>query len=160
MVFVAITCATSFIIRTGFRSLEKISWISWLGVAGIVFAIWITAIGCLAQDRPVAAPPGPIDLDIRVFPKSIFPQIMSALSNQLFALGGPGTFFSISAEMRKPELFTRSLICGQTFIVLTNIAIPSIIYGKIGQYLASPALGSAGDLIKRSHMVLHCRVWW
>lgn len=149
MVFVGITCAASFIIGTGFRSLEKVSWISWVGVAGIIFAIWITAIGCLAQDRPFAAPPGPVDMDIRVFSKSTVPKVLSALSSQLFALGGPGTFFSISAEMKKPELFTRSLLCGQTFIVLTNIAISSIIYGKIGQYLASPALGSAGPLIEK-----------
>ncbi|KNG84342.1 hypothetical protein ANOM_009503 [Aspergillus nomiae NRRL 13137] len=74
---------------------------------------------------------------------------MAAVSNQLFTLGASGTFFSVSAEMKRPELFTRSLLCGQSFIVITNIAVSSIIYGKIGQYLASPALGSAGTLIKK-----------
>ncbi|KAL4863518.1 transmembrane amino acid transporter protein-domain-containing protein [Aspergillus spectabilis] len=149
MVFVAVTCAAAFVIGTGFRSLEKVAWTSWIEVAGIVFTIWITAIGVLTQPRPAAAPSGPIDLDIQVLPRPTFSQAMAAVSSQLFALGASGTFFSVSAEMRKPEQFTRSLICGQSFIVLTNIAISSIIYGKIGQYLASPALGSAGPLIKK-----------
>ena len=74
---------------------------------------------------------------------------MSAIANQLFAVGGSGTFFTISAEMKHPHLFTRSLLCGQSFIILTNIVIASIVYGKVGQYIASPALGSAGPLIKK-----------
>ncbi|PLB42660.1 transmembrane amino acid transporter protein-domain-containing protein [Aspergillus candidus] len=153
MVFVAVACAAAFVVGTAFRSLEKVAWISWVGVAGIVVAIWIAAIGCLAGgERPVAAPPasaGPIDLDIRVWPRATFPQAMAAVSSQLFALGASGTFFSVAAEMEKPELFTRSLVCGQSFIIVTNLAISSIIYGKVGQYLASPALGSAGPLIKK-----------
>jgi amino acid permease len=149
MAFVAVACAAAFIFGTGFRSLEKVAWISWIGVAGIVFAIWITAIACLARDRPAGAPPGPINLDIRVLPQASFTEAMSAISTQLFALGASGTFFSVAAEMKEPEKFTRSLIYGQSFIVLTNIAIASIMYGKIGQYLVSPALGSAGDLIKK-----------
>jgi amino acid permease len=149
MAFVAVACAAAFIFGTGFRSLEKVAWISWIGVAGIVFAIWITAIACLTKDRPAGAPPGPINLDIRVLPHASFTEAMSAISTQLFALGASGTFFSVAAEMKEPEKFTRSLIYGQSFIVLTNIAIASIMYGKIGQYLVSPALGSAGDLIKK-----------
>ncbi|KNG80183.1 hypothetical protein ANOM_011424, partial [Aspergillus nomiae NRRL 13137] len=35
MVFVGVTCAGAFVIGTGFRSLEKVSWLSWIGVAGI-----------------------------------------------------------------------------------------------------------------------------
>lgn len=150
MIFVAVTCASALVLGTGFRSLEKVSWLSWIGVAGIVVAIWITAIACLTQSRPAAAPStGPINLDIRVFPNARFSEAMAAVSSQLFTLGASGTFFSVSAEMKRPELFTRSLICGQSFIVITNIAISSIMYGKIGQYLASPALGSAGSLIKK-----------
>lgn len=150
MIFVAVTCAGAFVIGTGFRSLEKVSWLSWIGVAGVVFAIWITAIACLANSQPATAPlTGPINLGIRVFPNATFSEAMAAISNQLFTLGASGTFFSVSAEMKRPELFSRSLMCGQSFIVITNIAISSIIYGKIGQYLASPALGSAGPLIKK-----------
>ena len=149
MLFVGVTCAGALVIGTGFRSLEKVSWLSWVGVTGIVVAIWITAIACLTQDRPQAAPPGSIDKDIRVFPNSSFSEAMAAVSSQLFTVGASGTFFSVAAEMKKPELFTRSLIAGQGFIVIINIAIAAIVYGKVGQYIASPALGSAGLLIKK-----------
>ncbi|KAK4866831.1 hypothetical protein LT330_007994 [Penicillium expansum] len=149
MAFLAVACGSAFIVGTGFRSLEKVAWISWIGVAGIIFAIWITAIACLARDRPAGAPPGPFNLDIRVLPKANFTQAMAAVSTQLFALGASGTFFSVAAEMKEPHKFTRALLCGQSFIVITNIAISSIMYGKIGQYLVSPALGSAGVLIKK-----------
>jgi amino acid permease len=150
MVFLAVTCLVALVIGTGFRSLEKVSWISWVGVAGIIISVWITAIACLTQDRPAAAPStGPIDRDIRALPQTTFPKAMAAIANQLFAVGGSGTFFTISAEMKHPHLFTRSLLCGQSVIILTNIAIASIVYGKVGQYIASPALGSAGPLIKK-----------
>ena len=148
-VFVVVSSAVAFVIGTGFRSLERVAWLSWVGVAGIVIAIWVTTIACLAQDRPAAAPPGPVDLDIRILPHSTFAQAMAAISNQLFAVGASGTFFSVAAEMRHPDKFTRALLVGQSFMVLTCIAIDSIVYGKIGQYLASPALGSAGPLIKK-----------
>ncbi|KAJ5376131.1 hypothetical protein N7509_013017 [Penicillium cosmopolitanum] len=151
-VFVAVACAAAFIFGTSFRSLERVSWLSWVGVAGIIIAIWVTAIACLAQDHPAAAPLNshvPLDLEIRVFPRTNFSQAMGAVSSQLFAVGASGTFFSVSAEMKRPELFTRALICGQSFIVATCIIIASIVYGKVGQYLSSPALGSAGPLIKK-----------
>lgn len=119
-------------------------------MAGIIVAIWITAIACLTQDRPAVAPAdGSIDLDIRVLPQTTFLKAMGAISTQLFAVGGSGTFFTFAAEMKHPRLFTRSLLCGQTFIVATNIVIGSMVYGKVGQYIASPALGSAGPLIKK-----------
>ncbi|KAJ5349936.1 hypothetical protein N7541_007663 [Penicillium brevicompactum] len=150
MIFLAVACALAFVFGTGFRSLQKVAWLSWVGVAGIIFAIWITAIACLARARPAAAPPGPVNLDTRVVnSKASFTGVMSAISTQLFALGASGTFFSVAAEMKEPEKFTRSLIWGQSFIVITNIAISSIMYAKVGQYLASPALGSAGLLIKK-----------
>ncbi|CAG8381167.1 unnamed protein product [Penicillium salamii] len=150
MGFLAVACGLALLFGTGFRSLQKVAWLSWVGVAGIFFAIWITAIACLAKTRPAAAPSGPTSLDIRVVnPEATFTGVMSAISTQLFALGASGTFFSVAAEMKEPEKFTRSLIWGQSFIVITNIAISSIMYAKVGQYLASPALGSAGLLIKK-----------
>lgn len=148
--YVGVACGLAFIIGTGFRGLDKVAWISWVGVAAIFIAIWTTAIACLAQSRPAAAPSvGALDLDIRAFPDTTFQKAMTAVANQLFAVGASGAFFSVSAEMQHPQMFTRSLVCGQGFIVLTCLAIASIVYGKIGQYLASPALGSAGLLIKK-----------
>lgn len=150
MIFVAVTCILAFVIGTGFRGLDKVAWISWAGVMAIFVAIWTTAIACLSQDRPAAGPShGPINLEIRVIPDATFAEAMTAISNQLFAVGASGTFFSVSAEMEDPKMFTRALLCGQGVIIATCIIISSIVYGKVGQYLANPALGSAGPLIKK-----------
>lgn len=148
--FVGVACVIALVIGAGFRGLDKVAWLSWVGVTAIFIAIWTTAIACLTQSRPVAAPSaGALDLDVRIFPDTTFREAMTAVSNQLFAVGASATFFSVSAEMKEPQKFTRSLIFGQGFIVLTCLAIASIVYGKVGQYLASPALGSAGPLIKK-----------
>ncbi|KAF3796925.1 hypothetical protein GCG54_00013100 [Colletotrichum gloeosporioides] len=150
MVFVAVAAAVAFLIGGGFRSLDKIAWVSWAGFGCIFVAIWTTAIACLVQNRPAAAPQtGTIDLDIRIFPDTTFSHAMSAISNQLFAVGASGVCFSIAAEMKEPKQFGRALLWGQGIVIATCIAIASIVYSQVGQYLASPALGSAGPLIKK-----------
>jgi hypothetical protein len=48
-------------------------------------------------------------------------------------VGASATFVSISAEMKRPEDFARSLIYGQAFIMGTCIAISAIsaiVYAK------------------------------
>ncbi|KAL5044255.1 hypothetical protein BDW71DRAFT_209467 [Aspergillus fruticulosus] len=71
------------------------------------------------------------------------------------AVGVAGTIVAIwmvaiaCITQSRPQVFTRSLACGQSFIVITGITIAFIIYGKVGQFLASPALGSASPLIMK-----------
>ncbi|WQF78085.1 Putative amino acid transporter, transmembrane domain-containing protein [Colletotrichum destructivum] len=150
MAFVGVAAAVAFLIGGGFRSLDKIAWVSWAGFGCIFVAIWTTAIACLVQDRPAAGPAtGPVDLDIRVFPVTTFAHAMSAVSNQLFAVGASGVCFSIAAEMKEPKDFGKALLWGQGIVIATCVAIASIVYAQVGQYLASPALGSAGPLIKK-----------
>ncbi|KAH7220476.1 uncharacterized protein BKA55DRAFT_717724 [Fusarium redolens] len=159
IIFVALARIAAPIIGARFRALEKIAWVSWVGVACIIVSTWITATACLTQSRPGAGPStSSIDLDIRVIPNTSFADAMTAILNQLFAVGASGVFFSIAAEIWEPAKFTRALICGQAFIVLTCIAIASIVYGNIGQYLASPALDQLGPCSRRCPTVLPCQV--
>lgn len=58
-------------------------------------------------------------------------------------------FFPIAAEMRHPALYTRSLLICQGFITAIYITVGTVIYFYCGSYVASPALGSAGILIKK-----------
>lgn len=57
--------------------------------------------------------------------------------------------FSIAAEMRDVRLFNRSLACAQIFMISLYLSIGITVYYYSGQYVASPALGSAGVLLKR-----------
>lgn len=58
-------------------------------------------------------------------------------------------FFPIAAEMRDPSQYTRALLICQTALTSIYIAIGTVIYYYCGSYVASPALGSAGTLIKK-----------
>lgn len=60
----------------------------------------------------------------------------------------PG-FFPIAAEMHNPSLYTRSLLSCQSAVTAIYIAIGTVLYYYCGSYVASPALGSAGTLIKK-----------
>lgn len=149
MAFAGAGAAAAFLVGTGVRDLERVSWLSWVGVTSTFIAIWITAIACLTQSTPAAAPPNAPPPDVRAFPDTTFAKAMAAVANQLFTVGGSSIFFSVSAEMKHPEKFTRSLICGHVFMGVVGIITSCIVYGKVGQYLASPALGSAGPLFKK-----------
>lgn len=51
--------------------------------------------------------------------------------------------------MRDPSLYTRSLLICQGSITAIYITVGTVIYYYCGSYVASPALGSAGVLIKK-----------
>lgn len=148
MAFAGVGAAIAFFVGTGFRELEKLSWLGWVGLISTFIAIWIAAGASIAQDHPAAAPPGAVK-EVVAFQKTTFAEAMAAIANQLFTVGASGNYFSISAEMKHPEHFTRSLVGGQLFMGILSLATSSIIYAGVGQYLASPALGSAGVLFKK-----------
>jgi hypothetical protein len=51
--------------------------------------------------------------------------------------------------MRNPALYTRSLLVCQSFVTAVYVTIGTVIYIYCGSYVSSPALGSAGTLIKK-----------
>lgn len=51
--------------------------------------------------------------------------------------------------MRDPRKFTRSLVCAQAGSTGIYLTIAVVVYYYCGSYVTSPALGSAGALIKR-----------
>ncbi|KAF5675569.1 neutral amino acid permease [Fusarium denticulatum] len=134
-VFVAVAAVTGFIFAS-IRTLGKL--------------IIILTIAVGIQDRPAAAPKDTVWVsDYELFKKPSFTNAMSAICALIFAYAGPPAFFSIDAEMRDPRHYTRSLILCQTVISACYIAIGCVVYYFCGSYVASPALGSAGVLIKR-----------
>ncbi|KAF4119993.1 hypothetical protein GMORB2_3404 [Geosmithia morbida] len=148
--FVSVPLALAFLIGIWFRGLEEMAWISRASVGSILTSVCVVAFAVLTKDRPAAAPStGSIDLNMHATPNRTLSEAMTAISIQLFAVGASGAFFSVSAEMEDSRQFTRSLLLGQTFIVATCIVTASIVYGKVGQCIANPALGSAGTLIKK-----------
>ncbi|KAF2212755.1 hypothetical protein CERZMDRAFT_41003 [Cercospora zeae-maydis SCOH1-5] len=132
------------------QTLGKVSWIAWAGVAGILTAVFTLTVAVGVQDRPAAAPQtGPYKSDFKVWGEPSFAEAMSAVSTVVFAFAGSPAFFSIASEMRNPRDFTKSLCVAQGTVSLVYLIIGVVVYYFCGSYVASPALGSAGPLMKK-----------
>jgi len=51
--------------------------------------------------------------------------------------------------MRNPRDYPKAVIVGQSFVTLVYLVVAVTVYCTAGNYVASPALGTAGPLIKR-----------
>lgn len=112
-----------------------------------VFAVTVAAG---IQDRPASAPQtGPWESNYKLFNSPSFPEAMSAVSSLVFAYAGTPTFFPIVAEMRNPKDYRKALVVSQSCVTCVYTAIGVVVYYYCGSYVASPALGSAGTLMKK-----------
>lgn len=102
------------------------------------------------EDRPSAAPTtGVYKSDWKLVGDPTFYEAISALSSMVFAYAGTPAFFSIISEMRNPKDYTKSMVVCQSTVTAIYTAIGIVVYYYCGSYVASPALGSAGNLMKR-----------
>lgn len=157
------------------QTLGRISWIAWVGLTCILTSsrlpsldffelrkkqqqqqpltttlVLAVTIAVGIQDRPAAAPQtGHWESDYQLFKNPSFTEAITAVSSLVFAYAGTPAFFSIVAEMRDPRLYNRSLAACQTGVTAFYITIGVVVYYFCGSYVASPALGSAGLLMKK-----------
>ncbi|KAJ5231276.1 amino acid transporter [Penicillium citrinum] len=151
-VFVAVSAIASF----GFasiRTLGKIKWTAWAGVFSIFTAVMIATIAVGLQGRPSTVASAAHNdnwmSDYKLVGSPSFTEGITAVSSIVFAYAGTPGFFPIAAEMRNPSTYTRSLLICQSFITGIYIAIGTVLYYYCGSHVASPALGSAGPLLKK-----------
>ncbi|XRM42612.1 hypothetical protein ABZX51_005822 [Aspergillus tubingensis] len=168
-VFVVVAAIVGFCFAS-VRTLGKISWIAWVGLTSILSAseysviettwfcatysrrlpVLIVTIGVGIQDRPSSAPQtGPWKSDYKISNAPSFTDGISAVSSLVFACSATPAYFSLVAEMRDPRLFTRSLVVSQIGSTSIYLVIGIVVYFYCGSYVASPALGSAGLLLKK-----------
>ncbi|KAJ9419618.1 hypothetical protein FOXG_07078 [Fusarium oxysporum f. sp. lycopersici 4287] len=149
-IFVAVAAVVSFCLSS-IQTLGRISWIAWVGASCIITSVFVCAIAVGLQDRPAAAPKdlGEWKSDYKIFGNPSFTDAISACSTLVFTYAGTPAFFNIVSEMRDPKLYTRALTVCQATVTVVYIIVATIIYYFCGSYVASPALGSAGPLIKK-----------
>ena len=112
--------------------------------------VFLVTIAVGVQDRPAAAPQDDHwTSDYRLFGNPTFAQGVAAYGALLFACSATPTYYALVAEMRDPTKFTRSLVTAQIGSTCIYLTIAVVVYYYCGTYVASPALGSAGPLIKR-----------
>ena len=76
-------------------------------------------------------------------------QAFGAVTNIVFAYCAHVAFFGLLAEMEEPKDFPKALVMLQTFEVIFYTVAAVVIYYYVGQEVTSPALGSAGPILKK-----------
>ncbi|GKU08003.1 n amino acid transport system protein [Fusarium langsethiae] len=148
-VFVAVAMVVAFL-TASIRTLDRVSWLAWVGLVTLVTSIFVVTIAVGIQDRPDLAPKdGVWKSDYKLFNTPTFAQAMSAIAAFIFAYCGTPVFFPIAAEMREPKHYKKALILCQSVVTIVYIVVGIVVYYYCGTYVASPALGSAGKTIKK-----------
>jgi amino acid transporter len=115
-----------------------------------MLSVFTLTVAVGVEERPSAAPPtGVYKSDWKLVGNPTFYEAISALSSMVFAYAGTPAFFSIISEMREPRNYTKSMIVCQSTVTGVYVAIGIVVYYYCGSYVASPALGSAGVLMKK-----------
>lgn len=124
------------------RTLDKMSWTMWVGLASIMAALIAAAAAAAAQEQPAG-------FSYRLFNNPGFLPGVQAGSNIILAFtGGPG-FYGVLSEMKHTRDFNKSVLVCQGWTTITYTVISAVIYSGVGQAITSPALGSVSDLMKK-----------
>nr|XP_031858123.1 uncharacterized protein CI109_006464 [Kwoniella shandongensis]KAA5525195.1 hypothetical protein CI109_006464 [Kwoniella shandongensis] len=132
------------------QTLARISWLGWVGLVSIMSAVITLMVSVGVTDRPSLAPVGEEFVIVtRAFASPSFVEAINAVSIVVFAYAGTPNFFNIVGEMKNPAEYPKSVIVGQGLITVVYLVVGSVVYHFAGQYIASPALGSGGVLVKK-----------
>lgn len=148
VVFVVVAAVAAGLIAS-IQTLEKISWMGWVGVTGILASV-ITLAAAVSTSRPALAPQsGPWDKDLVTIGHPTFVDAMNAVATIFLSFAGGPYYFNIIAEMKRPGDYNKSILLSSGVTTSTYLIIGCVVYHYVGQYIASPALGSAGVLMKK-----------
>ncbi|KAJ5353256.1 hypothetical protein N7452_002230 [Penicillium brevicompactum] len=124
------------------RRLERLSHISSVSFVSITGAVMTGMIGiALANKGPTHVPafsPGP-----KVH------EVCLAIANVVFAYAGHVAFFTLFSELRELKDFPRALALLQMSEMVLYTVAAIVIYAYVGPTVNSPALNSAGALIRK-----------
>lgn len=142
IVFMLVGMVLSFLLTIP-RTLKNLSWWSITSFLSIIAAVTITMAG-VSVSRP-----GMGKLDLWPDPHVPFHTAFLAVANIIFAYAGHVAFFTFISELRKPEEFPKALCLLQGCDVAMYIITAVVIYYYAGDQVRSPALDSAGPLVRK-----------
>lgn len=87
--------------------------------------------------------------DINITTETNLYHAFTAVTNIVFAYCAHVAFFGLIAEMERPQDFPKALCMLQIFEIALYVAAAIVIYYYVGDDVASPALGSAGPIMKK-----------
>ncbi|WVR08411.1 hypothetical protein IAU60_005466 [Kwoniella sp. DSM 27419] len=133
-----------------FPKFGQISVVAWIGVTLLYVSVMVLTIAVGVQDRPVLAPEGITDYGYQVVASNTtFLTGMTACVIIFVSSSGTSAFIPIIAEMKDPKQYKKPIVASMSLLNVTYLVVSLVVYRYCGIYIASPALGSAGDLIKK-----------
>ncbi|KAE8355468.1 transmembrane amino acid transporter protein-domain-containing protein [Aspergillus coremiiformis] len=123
------------------RTIQNMTYISIASFLSIFSAVMITMIGVGVQYKG--------GVNIYATQETSLYRAFTAVTNIVFAYCAHVAFFGLIAEMEEPKDFTKALCMLQGFEIALYIAAATVIYYYVGTGVASPALGSAGPVLKK-----------
>lgn len=142
ILFMFIGAALSFLLTIP-RTLKNLSWWSVTSFISIIGAVLITMVGVSISK------PGMGKIDLWPDPDVPFYQSFLAVANILFAYAGHVAFFTFISELRKPQEFPKALCLLQVSDTAMYLITAVVIYYYAGEGVKSPALDSAGPMIRK-----------
>ncbi|KAI1854968.1 hypothetical protein JX266_001086 [Neoarthrinium moseri] len=152
------TCTVTFafisaVLITGFsavRTFARLGWLTWLGFVTFFIAVFVFVVAVTQQDRPAAAPPtGDFELGWTALAYPTFAAGMTASANIFLCGSGSFMYLPIISEMRRPQDYRKAALWTGLLVGAMYLTFSLVIYRYCGQWLTTPAFGSAGSLFKK-----------
>lgn len=132
------------------RTFSRLGWLTWAGFATFFIAVFIFVIAVTQQNRPAAAPKtGPFDLGWVAVAHPGFVAGITASANIFISGSGSSMYLPVISEMRKPRDYRKACIVAGILVGAMYLTFSLVIFRWCGQWLATPAFGSAGQTIKK-----------
>ena len=129
------------------RKFHQIGWLTWAGFISIFAAVLIVVIAVTTRDRPAAAPAtGEYDLGFYAVAYPSFAAGMVATCTIFVSSAGTSAFLPVISEMKNPRDFRKALFLCMSLVTAAYLAFSLVVYRWCGQWVASPSLGSAGQV--------------
>lgn len=117
-----------------YRTLDKITWLTWVGLVSLMGALLTAIIGVGVQDRPAgAAQEGPWDRDFRWVGSPGFLEGIQAATNIVLSFTGGPCFYNVISEMRSTKDYPKAVYLCQSWVTVTYVLIACIMYWFVGQ---------------------------
>lgn len=113
-------------------------------------SVFIFVVAVTQQSRPAAAPQtGPYELGYVNMAYPAFAAGMTASANLFLFGAGAAMYLPIIAEMRRPQDYRKAVYVNGLLVGACYLTFSLLIYRYCGQWITTPAFGSAGTLFKK-----------
>lgn len=108
------------------------------------------SVGVTQVDRPAAVPQeGDFDLGYHVIGNPTFVEGITAAATIFCSGAGTSAFLPVISEMRKPRDYNKAVYVCMGIVTASYLTFSLVVYRYCGKWVASPSLGSAGEVVKK-----------